>query len=272
MAAPKSRTIVLIHGLWMTALSWEHWVERYEAAGHRVIARSWPGMEGDIEALRTDDFAIDHLGIEEIVDHYDAIIRALDEPPIIMGHSFGGAFTQVLLDRGLGAAGVAIDAAAVKGILALPFSQLRSGFPVLKNPANYGRAVMLSPEEFKYAFANTLSDEASLAAYERYCVPGPGRVLFQGALANFNPHAATKVDFHNDDRAPLLLIAGGADHTVPAIVDRQTAQHYAKSKAITAYKEFPGRSHWTIAEPGWEKVAGYALAWATEHARTDVPA
>jgi pimeloyl-ACP methyl ester carboxylesterase len=271
-AANPSRTIVLIHGLWMTALSWEHWVERYEAAGHRVIARSWPGMEGDIEALRTDDSAIDHLGIEEIVDHYDAIIRALDEPPIIMGHSFGGAFTQVLLDRGLGSAGVAIDAAAVKGILALPFPQLRSGFPVLKNPANYGRAVMLSPEEFKYAFGNTLSDEASLAAYERYAVPGPGRVLFQGALANFNPHAATKVDFRKDDRAPLLLIAGGKDHTVPAIVDRQTAEHYQKSKAMTAYKEFPGRSHWTIAEPGWEKVADYALNWALEHERPPVPA
>ncbi len=267
MAAVESpKTIVLIHGLWMTALSWEHWVERYEAAGHRVIARSWPGMEGDIEALRRDDSAIDHLGIEEIVDHYDAIIRELDEPPIIMGHSFGGAFTQVLLDRGLGVAGVAIDAAAVKGILALPFSQLRSGFPILKNPANYGRAVMLAPEEFRYAFGNTLSEEASLAAYERYAVPGPGRVLFQGALANFNPHAATKVDFRNDDRAPLLLIAGGADHTVPAVIDRQTADHYAKSKAITDYKEFPGRSHWTIAEPGWEEVADYALAWVIENA------
>src|SRR6478735_3355750 len=123
-AASSSRTIVLIHGLWMTALSWEHWVARYEAAGHRVIARSWPGMDGDIEALRTDDSAIDHLGIEEIVDHYDGIIRALDEPPIIMGHSFGGAFTQVLLDRGLGCAGVAVDSAAVKGITKLPFSTL----------------------------------------------------------------------------------------------------------------------------------------------------
>src|SRR5206468_5185858 len=134
-----------------------HWVNRYTQAGYRVIARSWPGMDGDIEALRADPSAIEHLGIEEIVDHYDAIVRELDEPPIIMGHSFGGAFTEILLDRGLGAAGVAIDSAAVKGILTLPLSTLRSGFPVLKSPANTHKAVALTPEEFHYAFTNTMT-------------------------------------------------------------------------------------------------------------------
>jgi alpha-beta hydrolase superfamily lysophospholipase len=259
-------TIVLIHGLWMTPLSWEHWIERYSSRGYKVLAPAWPGMEGDIDRVRAHPASVEHLGIEEIIDHYDAIVRALDPPPIIMGHSFGGAFTEVLLDRGLGAAGVGIDAAAVRGITKLPFSQLKSGFPVLRNPANRHRAVALTAKEFHYAFTNTMSDDESLQAYERYAVPGPGRVLYQGAFANFNPHAATRVDFGNQHRAPLLLIAGELDHTVPAVIDRSTARHYRDSAAVTDYKEFPGRAHFIIGQEGWEEVADYALDWAAAHA------
>jgi pimeloyl-ACP methyl ester carboxylesterase len=263
-------TIVLIHGLWVTPLSWENWIERYSRRGYHVLAPAWPGMDVPIEQLRADPSAVEHLGVEEIVDHYDAIIRDLDAPPIIMGHSFGGAFAEVLLDRGLGASGVAIDAAAVRGITRLPFSQLKVGFPVLKSPANDHRAVPLTFDEFHYAFTNTMSDEAARAAYDRYAAPGPGRVLFQGAFANFNPHSPLRVDFHNDDRAPLLLIGGGVDHTAPAVIDRATAKHYEKSNAITEYKEFPGRSHFTLGQDGWEEVADYALRWAVEHAVSNV--
>ena len=263
-------TIVLIHGLWMTALSWEHWIERYEKRGHQVIARSWPGMDGDIDALRRDPSRIENLGITEIVDYYDDMIRALPRPPIIMGHSFGGVFTQILLDRGLGAAGVAIDSAAVKGVLTLPVSTLRAGFPVLKNPANEHKAVALTPEEFHYAFTNTLSEADSLAAYQRYAVPGPGRVLFQGALANFNPHAASRVDFHNDERAPLLFIAGSEDHVSPPALNESNARHYRSSRAITNYKLFEGRSHFILDQPGWEAVADYALDWAMTYAPVSV--
>lgn len=265
MNTDPTQTIVLIHGLWMTPLSWEHWIDRYRARGHRVLAPAWPGMDTGIEQLRADPAAVEQLGIEEIVDHYDAIIRELDTSPIIMGHSFGGAFTEILLDRGLGAAGVAIDAAAVKGITRLPLAQLRSAFPVLKSPANAHRAVALTFEEFRYAFTNTMTEDEARAAYERYAVPGPGRVLFQGAFANFNPHAPTRVDFNNDDRAPLLLIAGGEDHTVPASVDRSAARHYRGSAAVTDYQEFPGRSHFTIGQKGWEDVADHALNWALAH-------
>jgi pimeloyl-ACP methyl ester carboxylesterase len=266
----KPGTVVLIHGLYVTALSWEKWVDRYTSKGYKVIAKSWPGMD-DIDALRRDPSAVNDLGIGEIVDYYDGIIRKLDEAPIIMGHSFGGAFTEILLDRGLGAAGVAIDAAGVRGILRVPRSQLKAGFPILKSPSNFHKAVELTPEQFHYAFTNTLSDADAKAAYERYAAPGPGRVVFQGALANFNPRTPDAVDFKKD-RAPLLLIAGGADHLVPAVIDRSAADHYRKSGAVTDYKLFPGRSHWTIAEPGWEEVADYALDWAVTNARTGATA
>jgi pimeloyl-ACP methyl ester carboxylesterase len=258
----KSKTIVLIHGLWLSALSWEQWVERYRARGFNVIAKSWPGMEGDVPSLRADHAAIDHLGVEEVVDYYESMIRELPEEPILMGHSMGGVVVQILLDRGHGSAGVAIDPGPLKGVLTLPLSALRSALPALKNPANNHRSVMLTPEQFHYAFTNTLSVEESARMYDRYAVPGPGRVLFQAALANFNPSATTRVDFYNSDRAPLLLVAGGADHTAPAAVTRAEAKLQGKSFALTAYKEFPGRSHFTIGQPGWEEVADFALDWA----------
>jgi alpha-beta hydrolase superfamily lysophospholipase len=262
MTTKPPSTIVLIHGLWLTALSWEHWVERYTARGFRVVARSWPGMGGDIDALRRDPSAVADLGVGEVVEHYEKTIRELDAPPIIIGHSFGGLVTQILLDRGLGAAGVALDSAPAKGILALPWSEIRSGWPALKNPANNHRAVALTPDEFHYAFTNTVDEAESLRAYERYAVPGPGRVLFQAALANFNPRAATKIDFENDARAPLLIVSGGEDHVSPPVVNESNAKLQRRSKAITAFKAFPGRSHFIVGQKGWEEVADFALAWA----------
>src|SRR4051794_15682866 len=255
-------TVVLIHGLWMNGRSWEQWVERYEQRGLNVIAPSWPGMDGDVDALRDDTSGFDDLGIEAIVEHYAGIVSALEAPPIIMGHSFGGAFTQILLDRGLGNAGVAIDPAPLKGMLALPASTLRSGFPILKNPANRHHAVPLTPKEFHYAFTNTLSDEDSLAVYERYAVPGPGRVLFEGALANLSHRSPIEVGFANEQRAPLLLIAGGEDHVSPASLTRSNFKHYKAKTAVTELKEFPERSHYTLGQEGWEEVADYAIDWA----------
>jgi alpha-beta hydrolase superfamily lysophospholipase len=260
---PTTSTIVLVHGLWLNPRSWEGWKERFESRGHGVLAPAWPRMREDVEAVRRDPSPLNGLGVTEITDHYAEIIRGLDSPPTIMGHSFGGLVTELLLDRGLGAAGVALSPAPVKGVLRLPPAQLRSAFPVLGNPANRNRTVELTPKQFHYAFTNTMSDEQAQAAYDRYQVPGPGRVVFQAAFANFNPRAATRVDFHKDDRAPLLIIGNGEDHTVPASVSRETAKRLGKSKAVVDYKEFAGRPHFTAGAPGWEEVADYALDWAT---------
>jgi len=267
----QPNSIVLINGLWMTALCWENWVERYTQKGFRVIAKSWPGMDIDINELRHNPARIAKLGIAEIVEQYDKIIRELDSPPIIIGHSFGGLITQILIDRGLGAAGVAIAPAPVKGIIFLPFSTLKVSFPALSNPANNHRALPLTPEQFNYAFTNDLSEKESLAVYNRYAVPGPDHVLFQAAFANFNPHAATAVDFQNDNRAPLLLVSGGKDHVSPASVVEANFKLYRKSTALTEYKEFPERTHYTLGQDGWQLVADYALEWALKHSSHAVP-
>jgi len=266
LSSPATDTVVLVHGLWVTPLSWEHWIERYTSKGYKVVAKAWPGMDVPIEELRRDPSALAHLGVTEIVDHFDAIVREQQRPPILMGHSFGGLIVQILLDRGLGAAGVSIDPAPVKGVIKLPLSTLRVSFPVLRNPAAVHKTTELTPEQFHYAFTNTLTEEESEQVYERYEVPGTNRVLFQAALANFNPRAATKVNFHNSERAPLLLIAGGKDHIAPASQTREVFSLYRASGAVTELKEFPERSHFTIGERGWEQVADYALEWSAKQA------
>ena len=264
------KTIVLIHGLWMTALSWEKWVAHYTSLGYRVIAESWPGLGGDIQELRRDPTPIAGLGITEIVDFYEGIINKLDEAPIIMGHSFGGLMTQILLDRGLGAAGVTFGSAAVKGVLLLPFSTIRVVTPVLSNPLNNHRAMPLSADQFHYAFMNEMSEAESLAVYEKYAVPGPDHLLFQAGLANFNPHAASTVDVHNNDRAPLLMIAGEHDHISPPAIVKANVKLYHKSTAVTEYHEFAGRTHFMCGWDGWQEIADYSLDWALKNAAVKV--
>src|SRR5918992_4315971 len=266
-AAPD--TIVLVHGLWVTPRSWEKWIERYEGRGYRVLAPAYPGFEVEVEALNEDPTPIEALTIPEVVEHLENIVGELENPPIIMGHSAGGLFTQILLDHGYGAAGVAIDSAPAEGVLVTPVSQIRVFFPILKNPANRHKAVGFTPEQFHYAFANTLSREESDEVYERYHIPAPGSFVWAGPLANFTPgHQDVYVNFRNEERAPLLFIAGGEDNLMPPAVNQSNVKHYRHVPSVTDYKEFPGRSHYTVGQDGWEEVADYALEWAKEHATT----
>jgi alpha-beta hydrolase superfamily lysophospholipase len=268
---PAPDTVVFIHGLWMTPRSWEHWVTRFEGLGYKTIAPSWPGFEGEVEDLRSGNGStIKGVTAGDVIGHYESIVKALDRPPILVGHSFGGAFVQILLDKGLGAAGVAVDPAPLRGIRDLPISTLRSSFGVLGNPLNFGKAVPFTKSQFKYAFGNTVSQAESDAAWERYAVPAASKVLFEGAAANINPKTPLQVDWKKSDRAPLLLLGGGDDHVVPAKVTKKTAAKYAKgSTAVTEYKEYPARSHWTAGEPGWEAVADHAIEWV--QARVGAP-
>lgn len=262
-AAPD--TIVLIHGLWVTPRSWEGWIPRYESRGFKVLAPAYPGFEVEVEALRKDPSPIESQTIEGLVDYYEGIIRGLDKPPIIIGHSFGGTLTQLLLDRGVGAVGVCVNSALVKGIKVVPLSQIKSLFTFLDNPKHRHQAVGFTPKQFRYAFTNTLSDEESQPFYDRYAIAAPGRIVWDGVLANFSPNSPAKVDFKKADRAPLLFIAGGEDHIMPPAVNKSNYKHYLKSGTVVDYIEIAGRPHFMPGMKDWESIADLALAWAVNH-------
>jgi pimeloyl-ACP methyl ester carboxylesterase len=229
-----------------------------------VIAPAYPGFEVEVEALNADPTPIERVTVPAIIEHFEKLIAELDTPPILIGHSAGGAFVQILLDHGYGAAGVAINSAPTEGVAVVPLSQIKATFPVLKNPANRHKAVGFTFEQWHYAFTNTFSEEDSRALYERYHIPASGSIFWGSALANIHPGPDdTYVDYHNDRRAPLLFISGSDDHLMPPKIQRSNAKHY-KSDTITEVTEFPG-PHLLPSWENWEDVADFALDWALSH-------
>ena len=262
MATP----VLFIHGLWLHASSWDPWVDLFRSAGYDPQAPGWPGDSATVEASRQDPDAIGDHGIDDVVAHFAAIIETLPSAPILVGHSFGGMIAQKLLGQDRALAAVAIDAAQIKGVLPVPLSALRATLPVFKNPANKHRAVSLSAEQFRFAFANAVSEEESNELYERWTIPAPGRPLFEAAAANFNPHSPAKVDTGNQNRGPLLLIASGKDNTVPESVTRSTLKQYRHSSAVTDIRTFDDRGHSLTIDSGWREIADTSLAWLKDHA------
>ena len=268
MTAPAATpdTIVLIHGFWVTPRSWEEWIAHYEKRGYRVLAPAYPGFEVEVESLNADPTPIEQVTVPKIVEHLESVVRSVDKPPILVGHSAGGVFVQLLLDKGLGAVGVALNSAPTEGVAVLPLTQIKAAFPVLKNPANRHRAVGLNFEQWHYAFTNTFDDDESHRLYERYAVPASGRIFWDSVLANFEPGPQdVHVDYHNDARPPLLFLSGEHDHLMPPPVQRSNAKHYKSSKTITEVEVIDGRSHLMPAQDGWEEVADRALEWALTH-------
>jgi pimeloyl-ACP methyl ester carboxylesterase len=259
-----TNNIVLIHGLWMTPLSWENWTHLYTGRGYNVFAPCWPGMDRDIRALRREPGSYAALSIGQIVDHHERLVLELEEPPILIGHGFGGFVVQALLDRGLGSCGVTIASAPIKGIWTLPYSTMRVVTSQLLSPVNGQRGVPLNEVQFRYAFMNTSTPAESLQVYQRHAVPAPQRVLLQAELANFNPFAETAVNVRRNNRAPLLMIAGARDHVTPPSLISANVKAYRHSIATTEYKEFPGRTHFIIGQRGWQEVADFTLDWARD--------
>ena len=253
--------VVFVHGLWLHAESWIHWIEFFRAHGYEAIAANWPGDAETTAATRRKPEAVAGYGVSEIADHIAGQIRILKEKPILIGHSFGGLLVQNLLGRDLGAAAVAIDPAPIKGVPELPLSALKSAFPVLGNPFNFNRAVSLTESQFRFGFTNAVSEQEARDLYQKYAMPAPGRPLFQAATATLNPNSATRVKVENATRGPLLLISGAEDNTVPPVLVRSTLRAYRKSSAVTDLKEFPNRGHSLTIDGGWQELAEYILSW-----------
>jgi pimeloyl-ACP methyl ester carboxylesterase len=253
--------VVFIHGLWLLPSSWDRWAAVFEEAGFTALTPGWPDDPDTVEEANAHPEVFAKKTVGQVADHFDEIVAQLDKKPIIIGHSFGGLLTQILAGRGRSAVSVAIDPAPFRGVLPLPISALKSASPVLRNPANRNRAVPLTYEQFRFGFANAVSEEEAKELYETFAVPAAGAPLFQAATANLNPWTEVKVDSENPDRGPLLIISGEKDHTVPWSIANASYKQQDDNEGVTEITEIKGRGHALTIDSGWREVADTALAF-----------
>jgi pimeloyl-ACP methyl ester carboxylesterase len=265
--ASGQRPVVFIHGLWLLASSWDRWAALFQEHGFAPVAPGWPDDPETVEEANAHPETFANKTVRQVADHLAAIVRSLHERPAIIGHSFGGLFAQILAGRGLSSATVAIDPAPFRGVLPLPISAVRAVLPVLGNPANRPRAIRLTPEQFRYAFTNVVSEDEATELYERYAVPGPGRPLFQAATANVNPWTEVTVDTRHPARGPLLVVSGEWDNTVPRSMAHAAFRLQKKSPHPTEFIEMKGRGHSLTIDSGWREVAETALAFVERFVR-----
>ena len=253
--------VVFVHGLWLLPNSWDRWRTVFEEAGFTTLAPGWPDDPNTVEEAQAHPEVFAHKTVGQIADHFEEVIGKLTKPPAVIGHSFGGLLAQILAGRGVSQATVAIDPAPFRGVLPLPVSALKSAAPVLGNPANHGRAVPLTYEQFRYAFANAVSEEEAHELYNTYAVPGSGVPLFQAATANLNPWTEAKVKSKNPDRGPLLIMDGEKDHTVPWAIANASYKKQKRNKGVTEIVKVAGRGHSLTIDHGWHEVADTALTF-----------
>jgi non-heme chloroperoxidase len=253
--------VVFVHGLWLLPSSWDRWRAVFEETGYTTLAPAWPDDPNAVDEANRHPEVFAHRTVGQIADHFEDVIGKLTEKPVVIGHSFGGLVTQILAGRGVAAASVAIDPAPFRGVLPLPISALKSAAPVLRNPANRGRAVPLTYDQFRFAFANEVSEAEAHELYNTFAVPGSGVTLFQAATANLNPWTEAKVNSKNPDRGPLLIMDGEKDNTVPWAVANASYKRQRRNEGVTEIAQIPGRGHSLTIDRGWREVADTALAF-----------
>jgi pimeloyl-ACP methyl ester carboxylesterase len=253
--------VVFIHGLWLLPSSWDRWAEAFEEAGYTALTPGWPDDPETVEEAKAHPEVFAGKSVGQVADHYSEVIGGLDKKPAVIGHSFGGLLTEIVAGRGLAAVSVAISPAPFRGVLPLPISALKSASPVLGNPANRNRAVPLTYEQFRFAFANAVDEDEAKELYETYSVPTAGKPLFQAATANLNPWSEVKVRTRNPDRGPMLILNGEQDHTVPPAIANASFRKEKRNAGVTEIEEIPGRGHALTIDGGWREVADKALAF-----------
>jgi pimeloyl-ACP methyl ester carboxylesterase len=253
--------VVFIHGLWLLPSSWDRWAALFEEAGFTAVTPGWPDDPDTVGEARAHPEVFAHKTVGQVADHYADVIGQLKKKPAVIGHSFGGLITQMVAGRGLSAASVAIDPAPFRGVLPLPLSALKSASPVLGNPANRNRAIPLTFDQFRYAFANAVSEAEATELYDTFAVPASGRPLFQAATANLNPWTEVKVETKNPDRGPLLIISGEKDNTVPWAIANASYKQQKRNANVTEIIQMPNRGHALVIDNGWREVADTALAF-----------
>jgi non-heme chloroperoxidase len=258
--------VVFIHGLWLLPSSWDRWRTVFEEAGYVTLSPGWPDDPNTVDEANRHPEVFAHKSIGQIADHFGDVIGRLERKPALIGHSFGGLLTQILAGRGVAAISVAIDPAPFRGVLPLPISALKSAAPVIGNPANHGRAVPLTYDQFRFAFANAVTEEEAQELYADFAVPGSGVPLFQAATANLDPWTEAKVDTKNADRGPLLIIDGEYDHTVPWAVANASYKRQKRNQDVTEIIQMPGRGHSLTIDHGWREVADTALGFVEKYA------
>ena len=259
--ATGKQPVVFVHGLWLLPSSWDRWAKVFEEAGYTALTPGWPDDPDTVDEANANPERMAHKTVGQVADHFDKVIRGLKKRPAVIGHSFGGLLTQLLAGRGLSAASVAIDPAPFRGVLPLPLSALKSAWPVLRNPANRNRAIPLTYDQFRYAFANAVSEDEAHELYKTFAVPAAGAPLFQAATANLNPWTEVKVDTENPERGPLLFISGEKDHTVPWAITNASFKRQEGNKSVTEIVEIKGRGHALTIDSGWREVADTALGF-----------
>lgn len=256
MKVLPSKTILFITGAFVSNVCWDEWKTYFENQGYQTLAPAWPNKNATAEELRNrqPDALVASMRLSELIEYFAEIVSGLPEKPILIGHSIGGLISQILLQRDLGAAAIAIHSVPPQGVMTFKLSFLIAGWGPLGFFTTVNKSFLMSFRQWRYAFTNGLSMEVQKEGYYKLAIP-ESKLIVRDTITK-----VAKIDFEKP-HAPLLLISGTADHTIPASLNYSNYTRYKCSGSVTDFKKFEGRTHFVLGQEGWQEIADYALNW-----------